>query len=222
MMFPPNAAQTTILLQAMRKHFLNGSHLNSEAEAERRQVASLLDTASKAALPCHPSGHGVLEHLPAVLELLKRNAPALSQALSPIADGLPWRYSYRPRADFPNLERRMAWSEIVGPPQSLFHSSEVCFGLTLIGPHTHYPAHRHPAVELYQVIAGTAQWQLNGQWSPKPPGSFILHPADAVHAMRTGDQPLLALYSWSGDIHTLSSFSDASETLESEPRKEAS
>jgi len=109
----------------------------------------------------------------------------------------------------------MAWAEIVGPPESLFHSDHVCFGLTLIGPHTHYPAHTHPAVELYQVVAGTAQWQLNGQWSTKPPGSFILHPSHAEHAMRTGEEPLLAIYSWSGAIHTLSSFSD-------EDRKEAS
>lgn len=214
MQFHPNAAQTTILLRAMREHFLGGP-ASGESGTERKQVAALLDTASKSALPCHPSGHDVGRYLPAALALLKKHAPALALALSPIADGLPWRYSYRPRADLPGLESNMAWAEIVGPPESLFHSQDVCFGLTLIGPHTHYPAHRHPAVELYQVVAGTAQWQLNDQWSPKPPGSFILHPANTVHAMRTDEEPLLAIYSWSGDVHTLSSFSD-------EERKEAS
>lgn len=214
-MFPPNAAQTSILLKAMREQFRTGS-LSAEAEAERQSVGALLDAAGKVPLPCRPSAHRVVEVLPMALELLERQSPALALALAPIADGLPWRYSYQPRSDHPGLEGRMAWAEIVGPPQSLFPSQEVCFGLTLIGPHTHYPAHFHPAVELYQVVAGTAHWQLDGRWSPQPPGQFILHPANAVHAMRTEDEPLLAIYSWSGDIHTLSSYGADLDALKKE------
>jgi hypothetical protein len=38
-----------------------------------------------------------------------------------------------------------------------------------------------------------------------PPGAFILHPSQAIHAMQTHAEPLLAIYTWSGaDVRTAS------------------
>jgi hypothetical protein len=126
---------------------------------------------------------------------LDRDAPDIAAALRPLAEGLPWRYSYAARADAPELHLNMGWAECVGPAAP-FRSDEVCLGLTLIGPHTHYPAHRHPAVEFYHVLTGAAVWSGH----LRPPGAYILHESNQEHAMRTGEAPLLALYTWTGDV----------------------
>jgi hypothetical protein len=130
----------------------------------------------------------------------------LLAAIRPVAFDLPWRYSYATRDDAPGLEDNMAFAEIIGP-EAPFKSSSVCLGLTLIGPETLYPSHEHPAIELYYVAAGTATWIANGIPGLNPPGTFILHPSQIVHAMQTHREPLLAVYSWSGeDVKTLSAY----------------
>lgn len=132
----------------------------------------------------------------------------LLDILAPALPYLPWKYNYEPREDMPDLGQKMAWGEIIGP-EAPFVCNSFCLGFTLIAPHSDYPAHFHPATELYYVLSGTAEWTLNGQSSLKPPGSFILHPSNVVHAMRTDDEPMLALYTWSGpDVVTLSKYTD--------------
>jgi len=126
-------------------------------------------------------------------------------AFRPLATALPWRYSYSPSADKPGLENRMAWAELVGP-QAPFHSDQVCLGLTIIGPHVRYPEHAHPAVEVYYVLSGTARWTSKGITKAQPPGAYILHPSNVVHVMETAEEPLIAAYTWSGDVHTLSTY----------------
>jgi quercetin dioxygenase-like cupin family protein len=146
--------------------------------------------------------HAAREFINAALAPGKGVADVL-HALSGVSTLLPWRYNYEPRKDRPGLENRMAWAEFIGP-EAPIHSDKVSLGVTLIGPHTQYPAHHHPAVESYFVLSGTATWTKDGIARKLPHGSFVLHPANVVHSMETGDEPLLAAYTWTGDIETLS------------------
>lgn len=92
--------------------------------------------------------------------------------------------------------------KIVGP-NGLSDDSAVHLGLTPLAPHTHYPLHSHPAVELYLVLTGAALWRTSGRpFKRRQPGSAILHPTNIGHAMETADEPLLALYTWRGDLAT--------------------
>ena len=142
-------------------------------------------------------------------EALRHGVPETQPMLDILAEALPnlpWKYNYEPREDMPDLGVKMAWGEIIGP-EAPYLSSSFCFGFTMIAPDSLYPAHFHPAVELYYVLSGTAEWTLNGKAALQKPGTFILHPANAVHAMRTGKEPLLAMYTWSGDdVVTLSQY----------------
>ena len=165
------------------------------AGEEATRVKTLLDRASTEQAPYTATAHPLVRHLPAALAGLDRDAPDIAAVLRPLAKGLPWRYGYEASADRPDLHLDMGWAEFVGPAAP-FRSDEVCLGLTLIGPHTHYAAHRHPAVELYHVLTGSAAWSGNS----RPPGAFILHESNQEHAMHTGNEPLLALYTWSGDV----------------------
>jgi mannose-6-phosphate isomerase-like protein (cupin superfamily) len=106
----------------------------------------------------------------------------------------------------PDLGNRMGWGEILGP-EAPYHDEHFCFGFTLLGKNTLYPAHYHPATELYVVLSGLAVWTLDGVSKVRGPGEFILHPSNHVHSMQTKDEPLLALYTWSGDdVVTLSKY----------------
>ena len=140
---------------------------------------------------------------PALDAGLAHPAAGIAAALAELPGPLPWRYSYPPRpaesADAVDLAERIAFAEIIGPRAPL--DAPGCrAGFTLIAPATFYPPHAHPAVELYLVIAGQAQWTTPGAERLVPPGDFVLHRASQPHAMRTFAEPLLALYGWSGDI----------------------
>lgn len=90
--------------------------------------------------------------------------------------------------------------ELVGP-QRAFQSTRLLIGFLLLGPHTLYPDHDHPAEEVYVIVSGDAHWRRgDGDWKIEPAGAVIHHVAHIRHAMRTGSEPLLALYFWMGDI----------------------
>ncbi|WP_248404043.1 dimethylsulfonioproprionate lyase family protein [Butyrivibrio fibrisolvens] len=135
----------------------------------------------------------------------KETEPLL-RLIREVFDYLPWKYNYEEREDKKDLGSYMGWAELIGP-EAPYKSDNFCLGFTLISPYTLYPEHRHPAIELYKVLSGTAEWTLEGATSKRVPGEVILHPSNKIHKMQTYDQTLLALYTWSGnDVVTLSEY----------------
>ncbi len=126
---------------------------------------------------------------------------AACRALSGVRGALPWAYHYAARAGEESLATRIAFAELIGPDGPM-SASEARIGFTLIAPHTFYPLHAHPAVELYWVMSGHADWITAGPPHVAAPGRFVLHHSNQPHAMRTRDEPLLALWGWSGDVDT--------------------
>lgn len=109
-----------------------------------------------------------------------------------------WRRN--PRYSDSAFLERYAYTELVGP-HGLIPHAEVSFGLLALAPHTLYPAHAHPAVESYVVLLGIADWRAGAEpWTPRPPGSLVHHPSGIAHAMRTGGEPLVAAYFWTGAL----------------------
>jgi mannose-6-phosphate isomerase-like protein (cupin superfamily) len=204
-------SSTLDLIGAIRSHFQRRSAGHDAIGREIERVISLLDPLPSLNGTFSGSGHHSTRHLEAAFKGGSAATADLLNAIVPVAFDLPWRYSYDKRNDAPGLEDDMAWAELIGP-EAPFKSSRVCLGLTLIGPETLYPAHAHPAIELYYVVAGTATWTANGISRRNPPGSFILHPSNVIHAMQTHHEPLLAAYSWSGeDVTTLSAYTPSAQ-----------
>jgi hypothetical protein len=132
----------------------------------------------------------------------------LLDALMTLIPRLRWTYEYPPDARWPLLPSRVAFAQIVGA-RGLRDDAAVQLGLTLIAPETHYPLHKHPAIETYLVLAGAASWRTVGRsFALRDPGSLILHESDIGHAMETRDEPLLALYTWRGDLITAPTYVD--------------
>ncbi len=196
-----DGARLLDLVAALRRAFADPAGTGAAARAEISRVEPRLAAATAPPEALQPTDHPLTRHLQAVLDLATDQAPQIAAALRPTADRLPWRYGYAPRGDAPGLDGAMGWAELVGPLAPIV-SREVCFGLTLIGPHTYYPPHRHPAVELYRIVVGHSTWTAGSTTTPRAPGEAILHARNVVHAMRTDTEPLLAIYSWTGDIET--------------------
>jgi len=145
-------------------------------------------------------------HYAALLERALENArlgpvAEVAAQLTPVHSSLPWVYHYEPRSVEEDLSDRIAFAELVGPDGPM-RAPHCRIGFTLMAERTTYPMHCHPAVELYLVMTGCAQWQTPTSNRRVRPGEFVLHASNEPHAMRTFDEPLLALWSWSGDIDT--------------------
>ena len=66
-----------------------------------------------------------------------------------------------------------------------------------MGPRVTYEDHHHGPREFYLVLTPGSHWRLDrGAWFDVSPGELILHEPWQMHAMRTGDQPLLAFAGW--------------------------
>lgn len=194
------------LIGIIRAHLQKGIEQGSGVAEEASRVLALLEPLPPLTGEFPRNRHAATRHLAAAFDATSPATANLVEAIRPLAGRLPWRYSYPKRKDAPGLGQEIAFAEIIGP-EAPFHSERVCLGLTLIGPHTLYPAHAHPATELYYVISGAAEWTAAGISRRNAPGAFILHPSLVVHAMQTGEEPLLAVYTWSGnDVKTTSSY----------------
>jgi quercetin dioxygenase-like cupin family protein len=136
---------------------------------------------------------------PALAAARAHEAAVIADAVAALPVALPWHYHYAPRSDAEDLADRVAFAELIGPAAPLA-APDCRVGFTLMAPGTLYPMHAHPAVELYLVIAGHAQWTTPESDRIVPPGGFVLHQSDQPHAMRTHAEPLLALYAWQGNI----------------------
>lgn len=91
----------------------------------------------------------------------------------------------------------------------LFHSKEIIGGLFLMGRGQFYPEHYHPACESWLILSGRAKWKLeDGDWIVKSPGEHFTYTRDQVHAVKTGDEILLALWAWTGDLSSWARWSD--------------
>ena len=196
------------LLDKIREYLTRRALVDDAMGGEAAGVLSLLasghDPAGEFTLSCHPC----LVHLTNALRGGNTATSDLIEAVRAVGAWLPWNYHYAERADLPGLGDHVAFAEIIGP-EAPYRSRAVCVGLTMIAPRTLYPSHRHPATELYYVVAGTAMWTADGMTRENPPGTFILHRSQVSHAMQTGDEPLLAVYTWSGeDIITHSTYAD--------------
>jgi mannose-6-phosphate isomerase-like protein (cupin superfamily) len=136
---------------------------------------------------------------------------ALAERLVTALDREPERVAWYPSKSYddePTMTDflpRYAVAPIVGPDRFGRHcpyfSDRATLGVTLQAPNVDYPAHAHEAVEIYYILAGSADWQQgDGGWQRKAPGDFVLHKAHEPHAMRTGEEPLLAMFAWVSDL----------------------
>jgi len=148
--------------------------------------------------PVQPAALPVLRFLPTIAAAAPQVAPSLVGAVLSSAATLAWHQTYTAREMGADFLDNYAWTEVLGL-RGPMHSERLACGFLLLGPRTHYPSHRHAAEELYVPLSGRAEWQqADAVWRRHEPGTVIQHRSEELHAMRTLDEPLLAIYLWRG------------------------
>lgn len=132
----------------------------------------------------------------------------LRDALIDLAPTMHWRETYQKTdigADFMN---RFGCYEIIGRAAP-FASAAMRSFLVYQPPHLHYPWHRHPAEEMYVVIAGEAEFHQKGETSQTlQAGQATFHPSMRSHALTSHDHPVLAYVVWRDEFDTAPVWSD--------------
>lgn len=151
-----------------------------------------------------PTRLPVLKYLPDCIGETILLDTDLAAALAAIADDLQWHQSnfYSDAILGEGFMDNYGWTEIVGT-RGFFPGDDFRLGLLMLGPHRHYKDHYHPAPELYWPITGPSDWKKGGGgFATRVAGEIIWHPPLRVHATKTGDKPLLAVWSWTSDTAT--------------------
>ncbi|RJL09657.1 dimethylsulfonioproprionate lyase family protein [Paracoccus siganidrum] len=123
---------------------------------------------------------------------------ALLSAIRALSPRLFWRRRSGDQTASTNFPDGHANAMLLGPG-GIEERRDLWIGLSLLAPRTRYPDHRHAPEETYLVLS-PGQFRKNGaDWfEPGIGGSFFV-PPNAVHAMRSGDEPLFALWAlWAG------------------------
>lgn len=151
-----------------------------------------------------PSGLPVLTHLPQAIGECMLLDPDLAAAIAAVEDALDWRQStsYSDALLGEGFTQNYGWAEVVGP-HGFFAGDDFLLGLLMLGPDRHYRDHYHPAPELYWPLTSASRWSIGGgDFVEKPQGATIWHPPMTLHATKTGETPLLTVWSWTRDVKT--------------------
>jgi len=148
----------------------------------------------------------VLAQLPEAFVAARDAVPDLAEPLEIMLPALRWTQNpnYRRRPPSADFLARYGYAQFAGPAgaPTLLANERLAFGVLMLGPGTIYPAHSHPAEELYVPLA-SARWQRGEEsWRDRRAGDLMHHPSGVVHATQAGKAPLLALYLWLGDLGT--------------------
>jgi hypothetical protein len=139
-----------------------------------------------------------LRHLDRIAELAPTDAKPLAKFVADRRNALLWGQTYT-AADFgQDFIDNYGWLEVFGT-RGHFVNDEVAAGLLILGPGIIYPDHHHVADEIYIPLTGGTEWRMGeGAFHSRAAGEVIRHASDVNHAMRTGKEPLMALYLWRG------------------------
>ncbi|MEQ1615757.1 MAG: dimethylsulfonioproprionate lyase family protein [Hyphomicrobiaceae bacterium] len=145
----------------------------------------------------------VCRHMPATFDGAERGPlAAVAARFAEYEPHAMWRQNpnYTPANIGQKFLDNYGYVELVGRDRP-WQNDRFAIGFLLLGPGAHYPAHSHPASEVYHVVSGIAEWRKGDEaWAPQPLGAAIYHAPGVVHETRVVSAPLLALYCWAGDI----------------------
>ncbi len=192
------------VLDCLRAFYAGHADSDGEGAGDAAEVADALAGPLAWAPPDEVETFAATRHfLPALERASAGSMAGLAEALRAAAPHFAWMQSAGYRREMPRefLDNYAALC-LIGPGGP-YISDRVRVGLVLFGPDLYYPAHHHPARELYCVIGGTAEWWRAGEEPAlRPPGSVLLHTENQDHVMTMRGDGLLALWAWTGDIHS--------------------
>lgn len=146
-------------------------------------------------------------HIPAATLMTSDTALNAPADLAPLRDAFiaasphaQWRETYKNTRMGADFMGRFACYCLIGNGGP-FSSDIMGAYVVYMPPGLYYPFHQHPAEEVYFILAGQAEFLMEGA-EPKSlgPGQHVFHPSMRPHATRTRDHSFMALVLWRGDM----------------------
>jgi hypothetical protein len=150
----------------------------------------------------HPNQLPVLRYLAECTAQSMLIDADIAASLAAIEEHLNWQRSasYTDKLLGEGFLDNYGWCELIGS-EGFFPGDDFRLGFLMLGPHRHYKDHYHPAPELYWPLTGPSDWKKGaGGFETREAGVTIWHPPLRIHATKTGDQPLLAVWAWTRDV----------------------
>lgn len=182
-------------LRCSLQNILSGSGCD-EAQAHVASLKAAQWTIRTAAQASNALPGFLASHLSEALEAAPRTDDDLLSirgALGTLLPHVTWM-NRQARADQDSAFVERHRHGMIAGPGGLFECSTLTLGLALMLPETCYPYHQHPPAEFYLVLS-PGEWYREevGWWSPGA-GGLVFNPPSCVHAMKSRDVPLLALW----------------------------
>ncbi|MEJ0020783.1 MAG: dimethylsulfonioproprionate lyase family protein [Acetobacteraceae bacterium] len=172
------------------------SGVDGAAHAAGERIFAALRTPSPQAGGPGTDRLPVCGHLaPALAQVRGQAGPvgALADAFAGIEPRLHWKVRPGAATHGEGFLNGHANATIVGS-EGLELRRDVWIGVSLMAPNTRYPDHRHPPEEVYVVLSEGEWRQADDPWHAPGIGGLVYNPANIVHAMRSTERPLLALW----------------------------
>lgn len=179
--------------EAAIRHAADGDTCIGEAAG---RIFSALRTPAAQGAPVAAARVPVCHHLPAALERarsLAGHVADLANAFAAIEPQLRWKTRPGAEAHGEQFFSHHANANIVGA-EGIETREDVWIGVSLMAPGTRYPDHRHPPEEIYVVLSDGEWCNTETPWHAPGIGNLVYNPPNIVHAMRSAQQPLLALW----------------------------
>lgn len=165
---------------------------SGDAAAADRASAALVDPAP-GETPRRTVQHACRVLPDALANARELGMASLADAFAAIEPGLAWHAREDRVGADANFPTSHANAVIVGAG-GLEPRADVRIGVSLMAPHTAYPNHRHPPEEVYVSMSAGHWRQERGPWFEPGPGGTVYNEPNIVHAMRSGEAPLLAIW----------------------------
>ncbi|MGK0172456.1 MAG: hypothetical protein ACI9W2_004193 [Gammaproteobacteria bacterium] len=144
--------------------------------------------------PIASGNHNAVNFLTPALHTA-RTAPSTARvatAFAALAPALTWLQRPGSEADS-QFHAGHANCLIVGPG-GLEARDDVRVGASLLAPNVRYPDHSHPPEEVYVVLSDGEWFGTAAGWYRPGVGGIVHHKPSVLHAMRSGETPLLAVW----------------------------
>ena len=189
------------MIPAQQQHLLDAALDLHRTSAEMLRFAPLPRDLTWQGIPAH--------HIPAADLMCADDALTSPPHLAPLRDAFiaaapqaAWRETYKGTAISAGFMDRFACYQLIGAG-GFFACPDVSSYVVYMPAGLHYPAHHHPAEELYFILAGEAEFAMDGQPGKRlGPGDSVFHPSNVPHSTTTHEAPFMAYVLWRGDLAT--------------------
>jgi hypothetical protein len=114
----------------------------------------------------------------------------LGAAFAALEGQLRWA----PRAGSEGAFREGHANAVILGPGGLEARDDLWVGVTVMAPYLRYMDHDHAPEEVYLPLSPGEWWNESMDWTDPGPTGCIYNPPGISHAMRSGAEPLLALW----------------------------